>query len=205
MKVLKLLSDYVDKKEPTLIGNNKGRYRNLQDEVLKVSPKPAKSLESQRESARKEINQFTDLNLNYELIKEGRAYTKIKFTFDYKPESVEAQKPKTITATKEESHFVEDHTQSDFADGSSPFEQTLVGWGIRAKKVVEIEETYSLDAISKSIDETIKAESENKIKSTKASFFLGVLENKQKSGDEMFDREQVNVQKQQQKEQYHIP
>ena len=61
MKVLKLLSDYVDKKEPTLIGNNKGRYRNLQDEVLKVSPKPAKSLESQRESARKEINQFTKL------------------------------------------------------------------------------------------------------------------------------------------------
>jgi hypothetical protein len=61
MKVLKLLSDYVDKKEPTLIGSNKGRYRNLQDEVLKVSPKPAKSLESQRESARKEINQFTKL------------------------------------------------------------------------------------------------------------------------------------------------
>ena len=61
IRVLKMLSKRVDDKELTLLGNNEGRYIKLQDEVLKVSPKPAKSIESQRESARKEINQFTKL------------------------------------------------------------------------------------------------------------------------------------------------
>ena len=70
MKVLKLLSDYVDKKEPTLIGNNKGRYRNLQDEVLKVSPKPAKSLESiaLKDKIRNEIL-FSHFSFSWSMLK----------------------------------------------------------------------------------------------------------------------------------------
>lgn len=61
MKVLKILSNHVDNKNLTLLGNNKGRYEELQDKVLKVSPKEAKSIDAQRQSARKEINQFTKL------------------------------------------------------------------------------------------------------------------------------------------------
>ena len=30
------------------------------------------------------INEHTDINISYNLIKEGRAYTKIEFSFDYK-------------------------------------------------------------------------------------------------------------------------
>ena len=149
---------------------------------------------------KREIDSHTDFDIEYELIKEGKGYTKIKFTFDYKAEFIEQKKNKPTKVNNKEKHLLDNGTTGQYTEESSPFEQTLVGWGIRAKKVVEIEETYSLDAISKSIDETIKAELGHKIKLTKASFFLGVLENKQKSGDEMFEREQVNAHEHQEKE-----
>jgi plasmid replication initiation protein len=38
---------------------------------------------------KKEVNELTQINLDYELIKEGRSFTKIKFTFDYKTDYLE--------------------------------------------------------------------------------------------------------------------
>ena len=44
----------------------------------------------------KEINEFTDLNIDYELIKEGRSFSKIKFTFDYKSENLEEKSKEKV-------------------------------------------------------------------------------------------------------------
>ena len=136
-----------------------------------------------------EINDYTDLIFSYELIKEGRAYKNIKFIFDYKPELRENNKPKKIITTKQLPQISEKSELDLYMDDSSPFEKTLVSWGVKAKKVVELESVYSLETIALSIDETFTAETDGKIKNTKAAFFLGVLENKQKSEDEIFQRQ----------------
>ncbi|MBK2043675.1 replication initiation protein [Allofrancisella guangzhouensis] len=143
-----------------------------------------------------EINEHTDIKIDYELIKEGRAFTKIKFTFDYKLECLEQKnKPNRKIQVVNSLMF-----NDEFASSDSPFEAILVGWGIRAKKVVEIEESYSLDVIQSAIDLTLEKEAAGEIKTTKAAIFLGILENRQLVSDEIFEREQQEIAKQQEKE-----
>ena len=75
----------------------------------------------------------------------------------------------------------------------------LVRWNIRAKKVVEIEENYSLDVIQSAIDLTLEKEKVGEIKTTKASIFLGILENKHNNSNEIFERDQQELLKEQEK------
>ena len=171
----------LDFKEKVGISDKYQMIRQLDDRVLCV--------------IKSEINNETDLDINYELIKEGRAYTKIKFIFDYKPEYLE-QKSKAKAKQLKESTIIE-NTATD--DHDSPFEQILVGWDIRAKKVVEIEENYSLDVIQSAIDKTLEKEKAGEIKTTKAAIFLGILENKQLASDEQFERAKREFKQQQEK------
>ena len=143
----------------------------------------------------KEINQYTELNLDYELIKEGRSFSKIEFTFDYKPEYLE-QKSKAKVKQLKNSKIVESKAMDEY---DSPFEQILISWNIRAKKVVEVEENYSLDVIQSAIDKTLEKEKAGEIKTTKAAIFLGILENKQLASDEQFERAKNELEKQQNK------
>ena len=99
---------------------------------------------------KQEINEHTDISLDYNLKKEGRSFTKIQFIFDYKPEYI-IQKKIPQPYVQQKSNLI-DITY----DGDSPFEQILIGWNIRAKKVVEIEENHSLDVIQSAIDLTLE-------------------------------------------------
>ncbi|MBK2044396.1 replication initiation protein [Allofrancisella guangzhouensis] len=147
------------------------------------------------EVIKKDINSFTEISLDYELIKEGRAFTKIKFTFDYKPEHLE-QKTKSTNKPSKEPQIIDSFNEVS----DSPFEHVLTGWGIRAKKVVEIEETYSLDVIQSAIDLTLEKEAAGEITKTKAAMFLGILENQQNASEEIFAREKQKLIEQQEKE-----
>ena len=144
----------------------------------------------------KEISNHSDLFIEYELIKEGKGFTKIKFTFDYKPEYLE-QKAKSKSKQIKPLKFIESASADDC---DSPFERILIGWNIRAKKVVEIEETYSLEVIQQAIDLTLEKEKAGEIKTTKAAIFLGILENKQLASDEQFERSKIEIEKQQDKQ-----
>jgi plasmid replication initiation protein len=147
------------------------------------------------EVIKKEINAFTDINLDYEFIKVGRSFSKIKFIFDYKPEYLE-QKSKAKAKQLKEPTIIENTATDDY---DSPFEQILIGWNIRAKKVGEIEERYSLDAIQSAIDKTLEKERAGEIKITKAAIFLGILENKQLASEEQFERAKKELEHQKDK------
>lgn len=136
----------------------------------------------------KEIKEdFNDITLEYELKKIGRAYSKIKFIFNSTNQNV-IQAPKKDPVEKD-TPFNLDISSDDYDDETSVFEETLFSWGIRAKKIAEIESSYSLNAIQRAIEETEKAELEKRIKTTKAAFFIGTLSNKQQSEDEAYDRD----------------
>ena len=147
---------------------------------------------------KKEINTFTDLLFDYELKKgeSGKALKYIEMNFDYKPEYLE-QKSKLKSKQQKISQIVGDITDDDY---DSPFEQILVGWNIRARKVVELEDTYSLEVIQQAIDLTLEKEKAGEIKTTKAAIFLGILENKQLASDEQFERAKIKIEQQQEKQ-----
>ena len=139
----------------------------------------------------KEINKVTDITISYELIREGRSYTKISFNFNYKPEHINKEN------VSEDNKSIK---SISYEENNSPFEAILVNWGIRAKKVVEIENIYSLDVIQAAIDTTLEKEKAGNIKTTKAAIFLGILENKQLASDEQFAREQLKISQQLEKD-----
>ena len=141
------------------------------------------------------INEVTDLNLDYELIKEGRAFTKIKFNFDYKTECLDEDINLKVKNRKS-NNIIENVNISNY---DSPFEAILVNWGIRAKTVVEIEEEYSLDVIQEAIDITLEKDKAGEIQTTKASIFLGILQNKQLVSNEKFEREKRELAEQEEK------
>ena len=144
-----------------------------------------------------EINSInSDLELKIKSEKVGKAYKTILLNFDYKPEYLE-QKAKSKSKKISQLNEIE-NTYIDNND--SPFEHTLTGWGIRAKKVVDMEETYSLDVIQSAIELTLEKEKAGEIKTTKAAIFLGILENKQQASDEVFEREQQQLAKQNEKD-----
>ena len=144
---------------------------------------------------KREICEKTDMDMNYELVKEGRSFTKIKFIFDYKPEHVDKKNKSQVKNLKEPT-IIENTVTDDY---DSPFEQILISWNIRAKKVVEIEENYSLDVIQSAIDKTLEKEKAGEIKTTKAAIFLGILENKQLASDEQFERTKKEFEQKQDK------
>ncbi|MBK2028427.1 replication initiation protein [Francisella noatunensis] len=139
------------------------------------------------------INEYTDISISYNLIKEGKAFTKIEFLFDYKYKE-DHQKGSNIS---KKSYEKVDYIISPVAE--SEFESILTSWGIRAKKVVEIEESYSIDAINQAVEITKQAIEDKTIKITPAAFFLGTLENKQLQEDVAFEQVQENLQKEQEK------
>ncbi len=146
----------------------------------------------------REINDSSDMIISYALIKEGRSYNKIKFSFDYKQKFESKQEQETVKTDNLLGFNMNMLNNSD-DEFVSPFEAKLVSWGIRAKKVVQIESEYSLDAISKAIEETEKANSDCSIKSTKAAFFIGVLENKEFESQKLFEQQQKKAIEEQQK------
>lgn len=115
------------------------------------------------------INEYTDISISYNLIKEGKAFTKIEFLFDYKYKE-DHQKGSNIS---KKSYEKVDYIISPVAE--SEFESILTSWGIRAKKVVEIEESYSIDAINQAVEITKQAIEDKTIKITPAAFFLALL------------------------------
>ena len=82
----------------------------------------------------------------------------------------------------------------------STFKHILTGWNISAKKVGDLEKTYSLDVIQSAIELTLEKEKAGEIKTTKAAIFLGILENKQLASDEQFERAKIKIEQQQEKE-----
>jgi hypothetical protein len=146
-----------------------------------------------------QISAYTDLNLSYELEKNGRSYNNIKFSFDYKPEYIE-EKTKLNAKKIIEPQIIDGFNIANNDSYNSLFESTLVGWGIRAKRVGELEEEYSLDVIQSAIDLTLEKEKAGEIKTTKAAIFLGILENKKLASDEQFERSKIEIEKQQDKQ-----
>lgn len=143
-----------------------------------------------------EINDNTDLIFNYELLKgnSGKAKKLIKITFDHNPNYIEQESHSLIQTPAIDQNSLESKNSYN-----SPFQQILVRWNIRAKKVVELEETYSLDDIQTAIDLTLKKENTGEIKTTKAAIFLGILENNQLASDEKFERAKKDIEEQQDK------
>ncbi len=142
-----------------------------------------------------EIDQYTDIEFKYQLIKEGRSYTKIRFNFDYKEKSLIANQ----ISNNDEDDNVFSFNLSDVGEGSY-FESILTSWGIRAKKVVEIEESYSINAINEAMEVTKQAIDDKTIKYTPAAFFIGTLENKELESQVEFERQQQIIREQQDKE-----
>ena len=145
---------------------------------------------------KREINKFTDLDFDFQLKKVGKAYKYIKMNFDYKPEYLE-QKVKSKYKQQKIGQMVKNVKDDDY---DSPFEHILTGWNIRARKVVELEDTYSLEVIQQAIDLTLEKEKAGEIKTTKAAIFLGILENKQSAFDEQFERDKIKNKQQQEKQ-----
>lgn len=143
----------------------------------------------------KEINDYTDMIISYDLIKEGRAYSKIRFDFDYKNKPLITNQ----TDNDDESNNLFDFDTSNI-NGESYFEAILTSWGIRAKKVVEIEESYSLDAINDAIEVTKQAIEDETIKTIPAAFFIGTLETKELQSQVEFERQKKLMIEQQEKE-----
>jgi len=145
-----------------------------------------------------EINKYTDLKFDYELEKgeSGKAFKYIYMTFDYNSE-VSDKKDKSKNSISNKPRIIESNS---IDDSSYTFEKILIGWNIKARKVIELEENYSLDIIQSAIDKTLEKEKLGEIKTTKAAIFLGILENKQLASDEVFEREQLELAKQQEKE-----
>ncbi|MBK2027407.1 replication initiation protein [Allofrancisella guangzhouensis] len=170
-------------KESLGISNKYKALNNLREKVLDV--------------VKKEINEYTDLNFDYKLEKgeRGKAYKYITMMFNYKPEYLK-QKTKSTNKLSKEPQIIDSFNEVS----DSPFEHVLTGWGIRAKKVVEIEETYSLDVIQSAIDLTLEKEVAGEIKTTPAAFFIGTLENKELQSQAEFERQQQIIREQQEKE-----
>jgi len=143
----------------------------------------------------KEINSFTELNFSYELIKESRSFNKIRFDFDYKDKPL-------ITNQIDDNHNSNNFFGLNILDiGEDSYsEAILTSWGIRAKKVVEIEESYSIDAINQAIEVTKQAIEDKTIKYTPAAFFIGTLENKELESQVEVERQQELIREQQEKE-----
>ncbi len=116
-------------KEKLGIGKKYSQTRDLKIRVLEV--------------IKKEINEYTDLNLDYCLTKEGRSFTKVKFIFDYKNKYLEQKKTKKLV-NKPESFDISEENMTDVYSSDSAFETILVGWGLRAIKVVEIQGKHSI-------------------------------------------------------------
>ncbi|WP_150464725.1 replication initiation protein [Francisella sp. XLW-1] len=137
---------------------------------------------------KKEVNNNTEIDLKYDLIKEGRSFKKIKFSFNYK----DSYKKDSTEPDKSLIDF-------DFTNIKSPFEQIFKGWGIGRNKIKEIEDKYSLNTITNAIKVTKDAIEKDSIKKSPASFFLGTLENKQLQEEVAFEQVQGNLRKEQEK------
>ncbi len=124
-----------------------------------------------------------DIKITAELKKVGRSYSRVKFTFHYKKEQNIIEHPKLEIerdSIKEKDGFFGFNTSienSDEYDDVSEFESVLFEYGVRAKRISEIEMDYPADIIQKAIEETEKAYSQNKIQTTRAKYFMGALGN----------------------------
>lgn len=142
----------------------------------------------------KDLN-LTDIDFSYKLEKgeSGKAKKYIEMTFDYKskPKSLEQNRQpideRKLKYTKKSS---KGHISTE--NSESYFEAILIGWGIRAKVIAELEEKYknNLEVIYKSIEITQEAIEKNIIEKTPAAYFFRVLENKE------YEQEFQNKQKQ---------
>ena len=135
------------------------------------------------------ISENTDLNLSYKLIKEGRSFSKIMFYFDYKLE----YKDKSVSKKLSNKPLVSYSHDINMESIKSPFETIFKNWGINKNKILHIENTYSLNSITKAIQITQEAIEKGNIKTTPAAFFIGTLDNKQL-------QEQVEFKESQEKE-----
>jgi hypothetical protein len=134
------------------------------------------------------ISDGFDINIEYELLKTGRAYTKIKFTFNYKKQTVIEAPKKEISEKPYPFGFNQIISDDDY-DETSIFEETLFSWGIRSKRIAEIEHDYSLETIQKAIEVTEQADKDKIIKGAKSGYFLGTLVNKHFKEEEIFNRD----------------
>jgi len=148
----------------------------------------------------KDINSVTDIDFTYILEKgeSGKAKKYIKMIFDYKPENLEEKSKEKVKKVKQlkDSKIIESKSIDEY---DSPFKQILISWNIRARKVIELEEIYSLDVIQSAINLTLEKEKAGEIKTTKAAIFLGILANKQLASDEQFEKAKNELENQQDK------
>ncbi|MBK2341682.1 replication initiation protein, partial [Francisella philomiragia] len=187
LKIIKDISNQKKKNHERVLTKELKYKLGLADKYSTINKFKTKVLDV----VKSEINEYTDLDFDYELEKEGRAYKYINLYFDYKKQTV-IEAPKNINSDKE--LFDIGHDSEDYESSESIFEGILFSWGIRAKKIAEIETIYSLNAINEAIKITEQAISGNLIKTTPAAFFLGTLENKQQAEDIEYDK-QLQLQK----------
>ncbi|WP_150464744.1 replication initiation protein [Francisella sp. XLW-1] len=147
------------------------------------------------EVVREEINEYTDLYMDFELVKEAKSFKSIKFSFDYKQDNI-----KDSSLTKKQKNINNEYlVDFDYKKIKSPFEKIFKSWGISNNKIEEIEDAYTLSAISSSIQVTQQAIIDDIIETTPARYFLGTLENKNLQEEVAFEKEQENLRKEQEK------
>ena len=194
LKIIKDISRNKNKRHEKILTKELKQKLGLADKYSSIQ----KFREKVLDVVKKEINEHTDITFDYDLEKEGRAYKYINLYFDYKKQTV-IETPKKDPSEKSDPFGFNEVISDPDNYETSIFEETLFSWGIRVKKIAEIENTYSLNSISEAIDETEKADSIGKIKTTKAAFFLGTLANKQIVEDEMHDRDINAIQEMEEK------
>ncbi|KFJ70266.1 replication initiation protein [Francisella tularensis] len=145
---------------------------------------------------KREVNDFTDINLDYELVKEGRSFSRIRLIFDYKDQYIE-QKTNLLS----EKVFDKDIKLDDNIKNKplpSGIEAILVSWGIKKEPTIkEWSIEYSHEAFQKSIDITLDAISKGSIKKSPAAYFKGVLENKKWEEKYLLEKQKEEVEKEQ--------
>ena len=122
--------------------------------------------------AKKEINECTDFEIDYELVKVGRAYKRIKFTFDYMTTSA-------IIAKKKDTQEISDTFEFDDKKEEYTTEKTaLRSYGISVKAIEKYFEPlngYQIEHIQQAISRLETEIARGKIIANKPAYFATVL------------------------------
>lgn len=145
---------------------------------------------------KREVNDFTDINLDYELVKEGRSFSRIRLIFDYKDQYIE-QKVNLLSEKVLDKDIKRDE---NIKNKPLPLgiEAILVSWGIKKEPTIEEwSRKYSQEAFQESINITLDAISKGKIEKSPSSYFKGVIENKKWEENYLLEQKEIEAEKEQ--------
>lgn len=132
--------------------------------------------------AKNEIKECTDLLMDYQLIKQGKSYSKIKFTFSKKNEFLKSEK--TI---KEEDHDfnlnfkLENEQSKRIKTEQNQHILQLMSYGISHPKSIYLVETYGEIICKKSIENLLKEISRGTFIKNTGGYLVKCIENSEKT------------------------